>query len=224
MRIGYLTCDESGDFGPYEQHAPYYLVALVLHDGSNDLQNRIQRLDEDIRLLGFPDHAIHTAPLIRREGIYLDWSTVARKQIFNKLFYFARDIPFTYHTLVVDKRQLSDQVQLTDWLSKRLSAFLLAHLEELLSYDKLVLYYDNGQIELTKILVSVLNATLSSIEYQKILPVHNRLTQVADLICALELLALKAERKALTRSELSFFNSKRDLFKHYLDYLKKKQI
>jgi len=24
--------DESGDFGPYEPHAPYYLVAMVLHN------------------------------------------------------------------------------------------------------------------------------------------------------------------------------------------------
>jgi len=24
--------DEYGDFGPYEPHAPYYLVAMVLHN------------------------------------------------------------------------------------------------------------------------------------------------------------------------------------------------
>ena len=27
--------DESGDFGPYEPHAPYYLVAMILHDQNN---------------------------------------------------------------------------------------------------------------------------------------------------------------------------------------------
>ena len=26
--------DESGDFGPFEAHSPYYLVSLVLHDQS----------------------------------------------------------------------------------------------------------------------------------------------------------------------------------------------
>lgn len=24
--------DESGDFGPYDSHAPFYLVAMVLHN------------------------------------------------------------------------------------------------------------------------------------------------------------------------------------------------
>ena len=27
-----IFIDESGDFGAYEAHAPYYLVALVYHD------------------------------------------------------------------------------------------------------------------------------------------------------------------------------------------------
>ncbi len=26
--------DESGDFGPYEHHAPYYIITLVFHDQS----------------------------------------------------------------------------------------------------------------------------------------------------------------------------------------------
>ena len=33
-RIMSIFIDESGDFGPYEQHSPYYQVAMVLHDQS----------------------------------------------------------------------------------------------------------------------------------------------------------------------------------------------
>ena len=34
--------DESGDFGAYEHHAPYYLVAMVLHDQSVDITSDIR--------------------------------------------------------------------------------------------------------------------------------------------------------------------------------------
>ena len=30
--------DESGDFGEYDYHAPYYIISLVLHNQSNDIQ------------------------------------------------------------------------------------------------------------------------------------------------------------------------------------------
>lgn len=33
--------DESGDFGQYEQHSPYYLVSLVLHDQTIDISQNI---------------------------------------------------------------------------------------------------------------------------------------------------------------------------------------
>ena len=34
-----LSCfiDESGDFGPYEPHSPYYVVSVVLHDQNPNL-------------------------------------------------------------------------------------------------------------------------------------------------------------------------------------------
>ena len=33
--------DESGDFGPYDSHAPYYLVSMVLHNQSISLSENI---------------------------------------------------------------------------------------------------------------------------------------------------------------------------------------
>lgn len=32
--------DESGDFGPYEAHSPYYLVAMVLHNQDIDISDK----------------------------------------------------------------------------------------------------------------------------------------------------------------------------------------
>ena len=64
--------DESGDFGKFEKHAPFYYVAMVLHDQSNDISRQISMLEERTANWGYPNHAIHTGPLIRREEPYLN--------------------------------------------------------------------------------------------------------------------------------------------------------
>ena len=33
--------DESGDFGPYEHHAPFYIVSMILHEQSIDIAENI---------------------------------------------------------------------------------------------------------------------------------------------------------------------------------------
>ena len=62
--------DESGDFGSYEVHAPYYLVAMVLHKQNIDISHNIKVFDSHVSNLGYQNHAIHTGPLIRRESAY----------------------------------------------------------------------------------------------------------------------------------------------------------
>ena len=62
-----IFIDESGDFGNYQAIAPYYMVAMVLHDQSVDLSSSISALDQKVADLGFPPHAIHTGSIIRKE-------------------------------------------------------------------------------------------------------------------------------------------------------------
>lgn len=42
-----LSCfiDESGDFGPYDFHSPYYYVAMVLYDQSEDISEKISVME-----------------------------------------------------------------------------------------------------------------------------------------------------------------------------------
>ena len=65
------TCfiDESGDFGPYDFRSPYYYVAMVLHDQSEDISEKISVMESRAANNGYPNHAIHTGPLIRRENV-----------------------------------------------------------------------------------------------------------------------------------------------------------
>ncbi|MCD7763151.1 MAG: hypothetical protein LUI14_08105 [Lachnospiraceae bacterium] len=89
--------DESGDFGPYETHAPYYLVSMVLHDQSIDISGNISAFESHLRNLGYTEHAVHTGPLIRRESVYKNDLVENRKQLFNALFNFSRKLDYITH-------------------------------------------------------------------------------------------------------------------------------
>ena len=92
------------------------------------------------------------------------------------------------------------------------------------SFDKVIIYYDNGQIELTKILTSVFNYLYTYVEFRKVKPIDYKLFQIADLICTLELLEEKALNNAFSHSEKDFFQSIREFKKNYLKQIKEKQL
>ena len=84
---------------------------------------------------------------------------------------------FSYHS-----SHIADTIEASGKLSKLLATFIRENFDEFLSYDKVKVYYDNGQIELTRILSSVLNALLPNVEFRKVLPSEYRLFQVSSLI------------------------------------------
>ena len=86
-------------------------------------------------------------------------------------------------------------------------------------YHNLKIYYDNGQVEVSKILSSVFNAMLPNPIFRKVMPTEYKLFQVADLLCTMELTRLKMEDNLLSKSEMMFFGNIRDLKKNYLDQL-----
>jgi hypothetical protein len=216
--------DESGCFGLYEPHSPFYIVALVFHDQSNDISSDLLRLHNYINRRGIPDYTVHAGPLIRRDNEYREFSLFERKNIFDCLFHFVRTVDIKYNSFYVEKRQLIDELDLNIRITKQLSSFLFSHIEAFAQYDRIAVYYDYGQMELTKILTSVFNTVLNNVEFKKVTPGNYKLFQAADMICTLELLALKVERKMLSKSELAFFTSARNLKKTYLRAIYKKRF
>ncbi|MDO4327463.1 MAG: hypothetical protein Q4E24_15815 [bacterium] len=113
---------------------------------------------------------------------------------------------------------------MTAKLSKKIAKILRTNENFWNSFDNVIVYYDNGQIELTKILTSVFNTLYAHVEFRKVKPVDYKLFQVADLICTLELLSEKAESGSFSASELEFFDNVRDFKKNYLKHIKKKML
>ena len=218
-----IFVDESGDFGKYAKHSPYYIVTMIFHDQDHDIASDIAKLDTEIRNLGYmQEFAIHTEPLIRKEEIYHDTPPNERRAIFSKLFFFTVKSDIRYKCFLFEKRKYNDTLQLEARMAKEISLFLRSNLDYFQGYDNVILYYDNGQRQLTRILNTVLATELIEYEARKVLPKDYKLFQAADLICTLELLDAKCQHGELTRSEEVIFHSKRELYKQFIKPIKKK--
>lgn len=114
-----IFVDESGDFGKFEKHAPYYLLTLVFHNqsaliGLEDfeiLNTKLKYYSPNIN-----ETYVHSGPLIRREGEYSQMELSERRHIFNALLTFAYKAPISYTTIVVEKNKL--QMMLCGYILK----------------------------------------------------------------------------------------------------------
>ncbi len=216
--------DESGDFGRLDKHNLYYFVALVLHNQSVDISGYISCLNENLSNLGYKNHAIHTAPLIRREKDYLNDSREDRRKLFNNIFHFARKVDFNYICPKIKKIECANEIDMIGKLSKNINDELLKYEDYFNSFDKIIVYYDNGQVELNKILSAVFNIRFCNVEFRNVKPVDYKLFQVADLVCTMELVYEKINKNLFSKSEHDFFGSERDFKKNYMKYILKKHL
>ena len=220
-----IFVDESGDFGEYAQHAPYYIITMVFHDQSNDISQNINILNNALRQIGYGgEQAVHTEPLIRREPPYQYFQPNERRAIFSKLYYFTLNCDIKYKSFVFKKAEYENSFKLEARMARELSQFIRENLSYFQSFEKVILYYDNGQHELNRILNTVLATQLADYDVRKVIPNEYRLFQVADLICTLELLKMKLEHGKLSNSEERIFHSKRDLKKDFLQGIRKKEF
>ena len=162
--------------------------------------------------------------MIRRESVYSNVLVEERKHLFNALFHLTRKLDFQYSCAKVKKSECMNITTLISKISNAIANILHSKDNFWNNFDRIIVYYDNGQIELTKILTTVFGSLYTHVEFRKVKPVDYKLFQVADLICTMELLAEKAENNSFTHSEMEFLGNVRDCKKNYLKYIRKKVL
>ncbi|MBR0092373.1 MAG: DUF3800 domain-containing protein [Lachnospiraceae bacterium] len=219
-----IFVDESGDFGEYQPHSPYYIIAMVFHDQREDITADISALERKLANIGYANHCVHTGPVIRQEDEYRNESIETRQKITKHMMSFFRHVHVTFQTFQLEKRKVLDEVDATGRLSKDISQFVKEHFDYFLSFDVVKIYYDNGQVQVNKMLASVFNSLLDNVEFRKVVPSDYRLFQIADLACSLQLAKLKMETKNLSNSENAIFESERILKKNYIKPFEEKRF
>jgi len=132
---------------------------------------------------------------------------------------FLNRCPISHNTAIVDRREALNKVQLSGKLAKTISNIIDQHYDFFEQYENMIVYYDNGQSELSSILNVVFSLKLDNVEFRKAEPQKYRLLQLADFVCTFELLNTKRETKKLTKSETKFFYRPNELKKVFLNVL-----
>ena len=219
--------DESGSFAPDEESSRFYLICLVLHDQDADISAWVKNLEDYLESSGLgAQHCIHVGPLIRREGEYANMLREERQAIFRKMMAFIRKADISYRCFAFDKPFGQGDTAVHDRLLQDINRFLIEHADMFNSYDRLKVYYDNGQAQVKGILEEAFSMFSAKTEFvPEVKPEHYRLFQAADLLCSVELVCAKMNEGAgLSRSEDKFFGSEREFKRDVLKKLRQKAV
>ncbi len=216
--------DESGDFGEIIERPAYYLVTLLFHDQKNEITPYVKKLEDSTKSSGFDFEYIHTGPVIRRENVFSGLTINERRKLLFKMLNFIAGSPITYEVVAVNRKEAPDKISLSGKLGREISNVIEKHKVFFDSFDKIIVYYDNGQIELGTILNTVFSIHFSNVEFRKAEPQKYRLLQAADFICSIELLKIKKSENRLSKSEQQFFYKPQELKKSFFKTVDKKRL
>lgn len=223
MRELSIFVDESGDAG---ETSTYYLITMVLHDQSLDIVRTVQPYEADLRARQIEDIPMHLGPLLNGSDDYKGLGVSTRKALLNTFRVMADKLPFEYLTFAFRKSNFSDTQDLLNAMKRGLINALFDNIEFLQKFDKVKVYYDNGQSIVTSALHDAVEYALAkeAVVYRDAKPGDYRLFQLADYICTLELTALKYQAHAETPTDRLFFGQWGSFKKNYLRKIRKHRI
>ena len=203
-----IFVDETGEFGFNGDGASrLYGISFVFHEQDNDISNEINNLNNRLDKIGYTN-MIHTSALIMKKGEYYNYNIDKRKNIFNSIYTFAKRVNTKYYTIIIDKKYTDNYKILKKKLTTEVQTMINNYEAFFKNFDKIILYYDNGQEPIGKILDSLFNFTT----YNHIITFNHtekRLFQVADMLTFIAKYDYKNKHKIqLTKAEKYFFKDK----------------
>lgn len=216
-----IFIDESGIFEANKSQdgdlKDLYIVAFLFHDKSVQVDNDIQLMEQILIDNGFDSEMpIHTMPLIRGKDEFSQFSRDKRQKIFQILFQFMRKLKLKHKTFVCDKKYCSTKQIIRKYLEKNISQMIIENYDYLSRFNEIVIYYDEGQDYLTRILHDVFSKTLKKYRFKEnVSPSNYRLVQCADLVCSLELIKQRKQNNEHINAIEKFFKSDGNFNQNY---------
>lgn len=200
-----IFVDETGEFGFGNGSSELYGVSFTFHEHDDDIMYELYKLNERLNKLEYAE-MIHMADLIMKRGNYQKYDINKRKSIFNAIYQFSRKIPVKYQTIIIDKKYADNSRVLRQQLSFEINKMLKEHEYYFKKFDKIVMYYDNGQETLGIILDSIF-LRFDDFEHRVNFDhKEKRLFQVSDMLTYIDKYDYKYKHKMkFTKGEKFFF-------------------
>ncbi len=169
---------------------------------------------------------MHAGPLMTGHDQYLNMAIEDRKYYLNQFFLLLQHLPVTYKTFLYRRSEIGDKNAFLNRMRRDITMLLFDNLDYFQSFEQIKVHYDNGQEIVAKALHEAIGYVIGrqSVLYRQTRATDFVLEQAADLLCTLELTAVKFENKEATRTDEKFFGSARAFKKNYLKAIKRKRI
>ena len=215
--------DESGD---KSLHARYFLVTVVIHDQANKITEKINAYEQSLATADLPNIPFHSEPLLNGHEGYADLSLSQRKKLLYSFNVLVQRLPIQYATFVYKHRKRKDPEVLAQHIERDLTALINEHLQLFQDFDKVKIYYDNGQKLVRQALYGAISSCLSqqAVIRKKTTMTEYRLAQVADYLCTIELAAVKYAAKENGGTYDKFFGGIGTFKKNWLKQARRKLL
>ncbi|MEE1274325.1 MAG: hypothetical protein UHI81_07465 [Olegusella sp.] len=198
-----------------------YLVTVVLHDHSHDIERPIKAYENRLKLAGLPDIPFHGKDLLHGHEAYENVSVGDRKRLLTQFARLARSLPVTFFTLRYDVHETHDRTELEARIRRDLASLIFDHLSYFQQFDTVSVYYDDGQRALSTALHAALEFVLANnvAVFRDADHATRRLLQLADYICTVERVGLAYDAGRQTKTQERFFGNRRNLMQSYMKQL-----
>lgn len=150
---------------------------------------------------------IYLAYLVAKRGDYSHFDLEKRKSIFWAIFYFSNRVKVKIKTIIIDKKYINKKMQLNIALAREIGKLMTENQNYFSSFDKIVIYYDNGQETLATILDTLFATNLNVERRTEFDHAKKRLFQVSDMLTVIDKLDYKRKNNiAFTKAEKYFFS------------------
>lgn len=224
-----IFIDESGviDFKNSNTYLnDLYIVSFLFHDKSHNIDKEVVIFENFLLENNLQkDFPIHSMPLIRSQKPYDSIERNRRQKIFYRLFQFMRKLELKHSSFICKKRNCSSKQSLRINIENHIENMITNNLEYFKKFDEIVIYYDEGQDYLSKILHNAFSKNLNNYRFKEdICQNEYRLLQCADMVCSLELINQRKQNNEYIKAIEMFFISNNKYNKNYAKSFKKLEL
>ena len=222
MGVLSIMIDEAGNFDMERYSNPFYCITLVFHNQAESIDKTIEDFDNLLSARGYDYRkAIHTSPLIRKEPPYAEMEKYERKSLFRMTSSFVLRLPIKYKTFIFNKIETDSYKTFLIKMTSEIETFINDNLDYFQSFERIELFYDKGQHEISDILRSTFEKIFyPNVEMRVSYQNDYKLLQVADYLCTIEFTKRKWDIGIETKSERTFFESRRYFVQNYYNKIK----
>ena len=202
-----IFIDESGEFGFEQGSSELYVVSMVFYDTSINIDNFLHDFENRLKRLGYTG-MIHMADLVMRRGEYVNWHISDRRKLFNAIYQFTRKYPIKIHNIIIDKKYTNHNQTLKQKIIHELNKVITNNKRYFDSFDKILIYYDNGQRTLGVAIKEAFSILGNYEQIDKFNHLQERLFQSADMLTFIYKYYYNFKNKQnLSKGEIYFFQS-----------------